>query len=206
MDDIVRQAMSKWPNVPHCFGWLRLDARGDWRMRDERTQQLNLPGDRISHPALLAFISRNYAADEQGRWYFQNGPQRVYVDLELAPTIIRTQPVEGNGMPALVLHTGETVNAIETALMDEEGRLYVVAKGVLGAIDDRDLMHLLPHLQIPEGGDEDALLAWIEKPQLQPLTQRAPQLTYHATIIDLQRVTREELPARFGFTPIPRAD
>ena len=28
MDDIVKQAMAKWPNVPHCYGWLALDARG----------------------------------------------------------------------------------------------------------------------------------------------------------------------------------
>ena len=28
MDDIVRQALAKWPNVPHCYGWLGLDARG----------------------------------------------------------------------------------------------------------------------------------------------------------------------------------
>ena len=30
MDDIVKQAMAKWPNVPHCYGWLGLDARGNW--------------------------------------------------------------------------------------------------------------------------------------------------------------------------------
>ena len=38
MDDIVRQAMAKWPHVPHCFGWLGLDARGDWYMRDDAAQ------------------------------------------------------------------------------------------------------------------------------------------------------------------------
>ena len=38
MDDIVRQAMAKWPNVPHCYGWLGLDARGGWYMRDDRVQ------------------------------------------------------------------------------------------------------------------------------------------------------------------------
>ena len=38
MDDIVKQAMLKWPNVPHCFGWLGLDARGNWYMRDDRAQ------------------------------------------------------------------------------------------------------------------------------------------------------------------------
>ena len=27
MDDIVKQAMAKWPNVPHCYGWLALAAR-----------------------------------------------------------------------------------------------------------------------------------------------------------------------------------
>ncbi|MEG1326098.1 MAG: DUF2946 family protein, partial [Janthinobacterium sp.] len=34
MDDLVKQALAKWPNVPHCYGWLGLDARGHWRMRD----------------------------------------------------------------------------------------------------------------------------------------------------------------------------
>ena len=38
MDEMVRQAMAKWPNVPACYGWLGLDARGQWYMRDERTQ------------------------------------------------------------------------------------------------------------------------------------------------------------------------
>jgi len=38
MDDIVKAALKKWPNVPACYGWLALDARGDWYMRDDRTQ------------------------------------------------------------------------------------------------------------------------------------------------------------------------
>ncbi|NBY29155.1 MAG: DUF2946 family protein, partial [Betaproteobacteria bacterium] len=49
MDDIVKQAMAKWPNVPHCYSWLGMDARGNWYMRDDRTQALGsfasgLPG------------------------------------------------------------------------------------------------------------------------------------------------------------------
>ena len=32
--------MAKWPNVPHCYGWLGLDARGHWFMLDDRTQAL----------------------------------------------------------------------------------------------------------------------------------------------------------------------
>ena len=34
MDEIVKKAMAKWPNVPACSGWLGLDARGQWYMRD----------------------------------------------------------------------------------------------------------------------------------------------------------------------------
>ena len=38
MDDIVKQAMAKWPNVPACAGWLGLGARGDWYLRDAAAQ------------------------------------------------------------------------------------------------------------------------------------------------------------------------
>ena len=40
MDDIVKQAMAKWPNVPACSGWLGLDARGQWYLRDAAAQAL----------------------------------------------------------------------------------------------------------------------------------------------------------------------
>ena len=44
MDAIVEAALRKWPNVPHCHGWLALDARGDWYMRDERVQLFSWHG------------------------------------------------------------------------------------------------------------------------------------------------------------------
>ena len=49
MDDIVRAAMVKWPNVPDCFGWLGLDARGNWYMRDDRAQACGHGLVRIGH-------------------------------------------------------------------------------------------------------------------------------------------------------------
>ena len=86
MEDIVRQAMAKWPNVPHCWGWLGLDARGNWYMRDDRAQTagtfLQSKGSLLKHEKLIDFIARNYEHDEHGQWFFQNGPQRVYVELE----------------------------------------------------------------------------------------------------------------------------
>ena len=77
MDDIVKQALKKWPNVPHCYDWLALDARGDWYMRDERIQHAGpfpqVKGSRIQHEKLREFIERNYLHDDAGCWFFQNG-------------------------------------------------------------------------------------------------------------------------------------
>ena len=107
MDDIVKQALKKWPNVPHCYGWLALDARGDWYMRDERIQHAGpfpqVKGSRIQHEKLREFIERNYLHDDAGCWFFQNGPQRVYVELEAAPWVWRLGG-ESNA-PAITSHT-----------------------------------------------------------------------------------------------------
>src|SRR4029450_12811758 len=93
MDDIVKQALAKWPNVPHCYGWLGLDARGNWYLRDDRTQAegpfAEARGSMLQHDKLIAFIGRNYDHDERGQWFFQNGPQRVYVELDAAPWVWR---------------------------------------------------------------------------------------------------------------------
>ncbi len=126
MDDIVAAALRKWPNVPHCYGWLALDARGDWYMRDERIQAAGpFPrpkGSRILHNKLLSFIQRNYAADADGSWFFQNGPQRVYVELEAAPWVWRIADAPGWPVEA---HTGQPAGAVHAAWLDEQGRLYL---------------------------------------------------------------------------------
>jgi hypothetical protein len=125
MDDIVKAALKKWPNVPHCRGWLALDARGDWYMRDDRTQAAGpfpqVKGSRILHEKLREFIQRNYASDESGSWFFQNGPQRVYVELEAAPWVWRVQQEDD----AIVVrsHTGHHA-AVDGAYEDEAGRLF----------------------------------------------------------------------------------
>ena len=89
MDQSVIDAIAKWPNVPACTGWLLLDRRGQWRMRDDACQAAGELGDLIRHVALKAFIERNYGEDEAGRWFFQNGPQRVFVDLAYTPLVLR---------------------------------------------------------------------------------------------------------------------
>lgn len=141
MDDIVKQAMAKWPNVPNCYGWLALDARGNWYMRDERAQRCGafgsgLPGAKgaeLKHEKLRAFIERNYAADPQGCWYFQNGPQRVYVELESTPWIWRLQP-DGS----IRSHTGQLAK-VEHAVLDERGRLYLNTDLGFGIVHSQDV-------------------------------------------------------------------
>jgi hypothetical protein len=137
MDDIVRQAMAKWPNVPHCWGWLGLDARGDWYMRDDRVQAEGpFPehkGSRLRHEKLVDFIHRNYASDDRGQWYFQNGPQRVYVELECAPLVWRV----GEDF-ALHAHTGLAARPTRCVL-DENGRLYLDSDLGFGLVHTLDM-------------------------------------------------------------------
>lgn len=199
MDEIVRQAMARWPNVPHCFGWLRLDARGQWRMRDERAQQLALPGDPIRHPALPAFIDRNYACDDTGRWYFQNGPQRVYVDLEWVPHILRTQPGANALVPSLILHTQVAVAHLDAAWMDENGRLYLRSGNIIAGVDDRDLATLLPCLHHAGQADEEALLRWLEGAEDLTLS-----FTWNGQGLPLQRIASDQLEQTFSFVCSPR--
>ena len=137
MDDIVKAAMAKWPNVPHCYGWLGLDARGQWYMRDDRTQAAGpfpqSKGSLLRHDKLIDFIHRNCAADELGQWYFQNGPQRVYLELEHTPFVWRVQP-DGT----VRAHSGQPAQ-VHDSLVDEEGRLYLVTDLGVGLVHSADM-------------------------------------------------------------------
>jgi hypothetical protein len=140
MDEIVKQALKKWPNVPHCYDWLALDARGDWYMRDERIQHAGpfpqVKGSRIQHEKLREFIERNYLHDDAGCWFFQNGPQRVYVELEAAPWVWRVQA--GGAAPQVVSHTGAAAR-IAGAWLDEHGRLFLESDIGLGIVHTLDM-------------------------------------------------------------------
>ena len=137
MDDIVKAALKKWPQVPHCYGWLALDARGDWYMRDDRIQAAGpfpqVKGSRIEHEKLREFIQRNYACDEQGAWFFQNGPQRVYVELAATPWVWRVQSDF-----SLQAHTGEPTHCT-VCLTDEFGWLYLETPLGLGLVHTQDV-------------------------------------------------------------------
>ena len=120
-------AIAKWPNVPACYEWLSLDRRGHWRLQ----------GQPVTHRGLIDFLNRQYASDESGRWFVQNGPQRVFVDLACTPWIYRR---EGD---AFVSHTGQSAGALNALFVDGEGNLLIDAALGIGLLDDRDLPQLL---------------------------------------------------------------
>ncbi len=175
MDDIVKAAIKKWPNVPNCFDWLGLDARGDWYLRDAATQAAGpfpqSKGSRVTHDKLREFIQRNYEHDAQGAWFFQNGPQRVYVALELAPLVIGVRRQSGEGF-LLETHTGLTVEQVRSSWIDELGHLYLDTEHGLGVVRSLDM---------------DAAADAIEACGWQP-----------------EEVTVAELPGRFGFVLRPQ--
>ena len=176
MDAIVEAALRKWPKVPHCYGWLALDARGNWFMRDERIQAAGpfprVKGSRIEHEKLLGFIERNYAHDDAGAWFFQNGPQRVYLQLEAAPWVWRVGTAAGwPAVWSVTSHTGLAAQVLSSWL-DEAGRLFLAT----------DLGHGIVHT-LDMGVAADAVEAGHWQPQTLPFAQ---------------------MPGRFGYTLDPQ--
>jgi hypothetical protein len=148
MDDIVKQALAKWPNVPDCYGWLGLDARGDWYMRDDAVQAAGdfakSKGSKLQHDKLIEFIGRNYDANSDGLWFFQNGPQRVYVELEVTPWVWRLQP-DGS----LLSHT-QRVAVYRNCWLDDAGWLYLETDLGFGLVHSMDMLQAVQKIESEE--------------------------------------------------------
>ena len=148
MDDIVKQALAKWPNVPDCYGWLGLDARGDWYMRDDAVQAAGefskSKGSKLQHEKLIEFIGRNYDVDGRGCWFFQNGPQRVYVELEATPWVWRLQPDGG-----IQSHTQGLVQ-YQASWLDEVGWLYLETDLGFGLLHSMDMFQAVQKIESEE--------------------------------------------------------
>jgi Protein of unknown function (DUF2946) len=189
MDDIVRQAMAKWPNVPAVYGWLSLSRRGEWRIK----------GERISNLIVSEFISRNYAHDDQGRWFFQNGPQRVYVLLDYTPMVYRF----ADDASRIEAHTGDPIAHFRNAYIDEAGSLLLETAVGIGIVDDRDLDIFLTLLADANG--KPLTQNSLEKlSEVEPLNWLSLRLNLKQTTLDVQTIRTTDVPKRFGFNPNPR--
>lgn len=173
MDQAVIRSLGKWPAVPAVYGWLALDQRGNWLLRDPANGDFGT----IGNAALREFIGRNYEPDAGGRWFFQNGPQRVYVRLACTPLVYR---LDGR---ALADHRGRPSGMLTGAWLDECGALVIAAAAGVGVLDDRDLLAASDLI--------DDAWQWFACG-----ARRAP----------LGRIFRAELPQRFGFVTDPRPE
>jgi len=132
MDETVARSMARWPNVPAVYGWLSLDRRGNWRIK----------GERVGNAALREFIGRNYHHDERGCWFFQNGPQRVFVELAYTPLVVH---YDGDG---LLDHCARPFPA-RNIFQDEEGSVLIEGERGVALLDDRDLGRIAERAESP---------------------------------------------------------
>ena len=86
----------------------------------------------IGNAALCEFIARNYSHDVHGRWFFQNGPQRVFVRLAYTPLVVRTRGA------AFVDQCGRAFEN-HAELLDDQGSLLLPGEDCIALLDDRDL-------------------------------------------------------------------
>lgn len=173
-------AIAKWPNVPACYEWLSLDRRGDWRLR----------GERVTHPGLIDFLNRNYASDESGRYFVQNGPQRVFVDLAYTPWVLHR---DGEN---LIAHTGQPWGPVQACWIDTEGNILLAGTPGIALLDDRDLAAWLGECRLSDG-QPVAESAWLS------LMAGDPCPVFWQTH-RLHPIQASELADRYRFIALPR--
>lgn len=188
MDESTLRALAKWPDVPDVFGWLRLDKRGQWRLKDEI----------VRHAGLIAFLGRNYECDAHGRWFVQNGPQRVYVALDYTPWVIRIVGIGENSQ--LETHTGVALKTLTAALLDDEGQLLIESEHGIGVIADKDLPTMLEAIQNQrnEPASETELLTLMKGDDV------ALSLKWQGASLLIERVITTTISARYGFVSNPK--
>jgi hypothetical protein len=190
MDEIVIRSMARWPDVPDVYGWLALDRRGNWLVKDAGGGF-----GRIANAAVCEFIGRNYQHDEAGRWFFQNGPQRVFVKLHYMPLVYRLEQAGGS----LRAHTGVLAQTLYAAWLDDAGGLLVQTEAGAGALDDRDLAGALELMR-----DRDGVIpgeAALSVAAAGGISLCLPPAT---TPLELGFVATGDAAAHFGFNPEPR--
>lgn len=130
-DDYLEKVMAKWPNVPEVYGWLKMNKRGEWLIKEQS----------ISHLRIKNFLNRNYFSDSNGNWFVQNGPQRVYVELEYTPHVYRIRDYS-----FIYTTNGKKVGQVKSFLLDEQGNILIYSELGLGLVYDKDLSQVVESL------------------------------------------------------------
>ena len=192
---LPNQSTIKWPNVPDVYNWLMLDERGDWRIKEEK----------ISHKGLIDVINAHYQADDKGRWFFQNGPQRVFVTLAYTPYVLSV--ASHDSITYFKTQTNVIIKSVDRLWIDNKDRLLVSWKNGIGLVSDRDLPLLADKLTY-EAEPFDRM----DSTELDLIKQRTPSrsktsltLTMNQKTYDILFINAIEVSQLFGFdsNPIP---
>lgn len=201
MDQSVIDAMEKWPNVPAAYGWLSLNQMGQWRFHPNGAYQHGAAGESITNLQLIEFIGRNYTSDERGCWFFQNGPQRVFVGLDATPWVAYLDE-------SLQLRTQnhELVQDISHWYLDEEGRVYAMSAAGMILIQGRDVPILLEQFTLKQAPDAMSIAL-----QEEHLTQVLEQglslhLQHEHYPAPFSAITQEQLEEIGNFITVPNAE
>lgn len=172
-------ALPAWPQVPACYGWLSLDRRGRWRLREEP----------VTHAGLADFLNRHYGCDAAGNWFVQNGPQQVFVRLEYTPLVLRLDPDGG-----LIAHTGTAAGSAAAVYLDDEGSILLQTAAGIGLLHDHDLPAFLDDCRLADGtpADEAAIAG---------VATGSSAVAWHG--LPLRPIRRDAVAAQFGFRPDP---
>jgi hypothetical protein len=213
MDQSVLDAVKRWPDVPVVYGWLSLTARGEWKLHPLGDAQLGGAGQGITNTQILGFIDRNYAGQADGAWFFQNGPQRVYVRLDAAPLILHVDPAAR----AITTHNGITVQQISHWCCDETGQLFAHTNVGPGRVDDRDLHLIAETLRSADGRSLFDWFALFEQAQEQSLKESEVNMDSTRILVSdpdkqytalsqpavLRFINAAEIPSALHFIPNP---
>ena len=191
MDDIVKAAIAKWPNVPAVYGWLQLTARGEWRIK----------GERIDNEKICEFIGRNYTNDGCGNWFFQNGPQRVFVTIDATPIVYRLDE-----FGRLQAHTGAHPRELRAAFADAAGRLFLETELGPGLVDSADTVKFAERVVDDNGRalDEGALARFSDGDGEAFLETHGLHVEREERMA-IERLPSGGWPATFGFVAAPGA-
>lgn len=221
MDDNVMAAMARWPDVPKAYGWLSLSETGRWRLHPDADAWRPgvpcslpyTPGQSIESVQIRNFIDRNYTHDAQGRWFFQNGPQRVYVRLDAAPYILLT----GSTPRHLATHNGLAVERVTAWWLDDHGRLYAQTEHGPGLVAGRDAPAVVDALHTRGGEPLTSALESLGLPDDDPKNAMAmaspvahvqlgpPETNKASDPVPLYFCAARDMAERLGFIPCPQA-
>jgi hypothetical protein len=154
-------------------------------MRDDAAQAAGELGTPIRHEALLGFINRNYESDADGQWFFQNGPQRVYVELAYTPWIVRLHAADG--VLRLTDQAGAAFEPAQAYIDDEGGILFSddASPARVAAMHDHDLELFANHASLDDAG-KGGIFHWRDGVDL-----------------PVQPIARADVATRFGFVASP---